>query len=129
MAYVIKTLFTSALVALFVVNITPVQAEKSYLIAPVVSYATVRFNNENWHTLPHPEVAEFTVQTDGSAFGRLVTGVPFYQYNVPNDLGIRVQRFEIDDHYHYIVDGEIAYTMTDLSIKLAAAYNAMNVAS
>ncbi len=99
-------------------------ADETYLITPVVSYATVRFNNENWYALPHPKVAEFTVRDDGSAYGLTETGVSFIQYNVPNDVGIRVQRFEIEDHYHYIVDGEIANTLEELSMQLATAYAA-----
>lgn len=98
--------------------------DETYVVNPVVSLAHVRFNNENWETLPHPEVAEFTVRDDGSAFGLTVLGVPFKQYYVPNDLGIRVQRFEIEDHYHYIVEGTIAYSTEDLSIELARAYEA-----
>jgi hypothetical protein len=86
------------------------------------STPAVRFNNENWFTIPHPKVASFSVHADGSASGFLETGVPFSQVNVPNDLGIRIQRFELEDHYHYIVEGEIAYTQAELSVKLAQAY-------
>jgi hypothetical protein len=100
-------------------------AEETYLVSPIVSYAeydSIRFNNENWNTLPHPKVAEFTIREDGSAYGLTENGIPFYQYNVPNDIGVRVQRFEIQDHYHYIVEGEIANTLSELSARLALAY-------
>lgn len=108
------------------------------LMAPSFSYASAitpyataqstpsfRFNNENWFTMPHPKVASFVVRADGSASGVLETGVPFSQINIPNDHGIRIQRFEIEDHYHYIVNGEIAYTHKELSRKLALAYGEM----
>jgi hypothetical protein len=81
-----------------------------------------RFNNDNWYTLPHPRVATFSVSEDGSVVGFTENGISFVQYNVPNVYGIRVQRFEIQDHYHYIVDGEIADTFTELSQLLALAY-------
>jgi hypothetical protein len=80
------------------------------------------FTGENWFTKTHPKVASFSVHTDGSTSGVTETGVSFRQYTVPNELGIRVQRFEIEDHFHYIVEGEIAYTFTELSSLLAQAY-------
>ncbi len=119
------SIFALAIIIAFSVpGTSTARADETYLLGPVVSYATVRFNNENWDTLPHPKVVSFTVRTDGSAYGLTETGVSFVQYNVPNTLGIRVQRFEIEDHYHYVVEGEIADTITDLSAKLAAAYEA-----
>lgn len=91
--------------------------------ARAYSVDTERFNNENWNILPHPRVATFSVNSDGSAVGFTENGISFVQYNVPNTYGIRVQRFEIQDHYHYIVDGEIADTFTEFSALLARAYN------
>ncbi len=93
-----------------------------FLVPSPTSAEAVRFNNENWHTLPHPEVATFTVHADGSADGITVTGIPFTQQDVPNDAGIRVQRFEMQDHYHYIVDGEIIDTFEELSLRLAPTH-------
>lgn len=86
-------------------------------------YVSGDFTGENWFTITHPKVASFYVHADGSASGVTETGIPFRQYMVPNELGIRVQRFEIEDHHHYIVEGEIAYTFTELSSLLAQAYN------
>jgi hypothetical protein len=110
------------LTILSIPGINAVHADETHLLGPLVSYGAARFNNENWYTLPHPKVAIFTMRADGSAYGLTETGVSFVQYNVPNTLGIRVQRFEIDDHYHYIINGEIAESFEDLSIKLATAY-------
>ncbi len=83
----------------------------------------VRFNNNNWYTLPHPKVASFSIREDGSMLGFTENGITFVQYNVQNTYNIRVQRFEIQDHYHYIVNGEIADTVHELSALLALAYN------
>lgn len=99
-----------------------VHADESFLIGPVIPYGSERFNNDNWDILPHPRVAEFTIRTDGSAYGLTENGISFVQYYVPNDLGIRVQRFEIQDHYHYIVEGTIANSLQELSAQLALAY-------
>ena len=102
-------------------------ATESYDFSTVTKTATFRFNNENWFTEAHPKIASFTIHDDGSASGLTETGVPFIQYNVPNMVGIRVQRFEIEDHYHYIINGEIAYSFEDLSARLAQAYGARDM--
>lgn len=94
----------------------------AFLIAQTSFASEVRFNAGNWHTLPHPKVASFSVQSDGSAFGITENGISFSQFNVPNDLGIRVQRFEIQDHFHYIIDGVPVYTFSEFSAILAQAY-------
>ncbi len=93
-------------------------AMESYVISDISSSSEIRFNNENWFTLPHPTIASFSVREDGSAFGFTNTGVSFSQYNVPNNAGIRIQRFEIQDHYHYILDGVPVYSFEELSAQL-----------
>lgn len=99
-----------------------VSTAEEYVQSDVTTYGAIRFNNENWHILPHPKVASFSMQEDGSARGVTENGIVFVQYNIPNAYGIRVQRFEIEDHYHYVVDGEIADTFTEFSSLLAQAY-------
>lgn len=101
-------------------------AEERYVFAPVLSLEHVRFNNENWFTVPHPKVAEFTRHIDGSTSGFTENGIPFLQYAVPNTYGIHVERFEIEDHYHYIIDGNIIESFEDFSIALANAYEAQH---
>jgi hypothetical protein len=110
------------LFTVFAVPVFPIFAEESYIVGSVSGSSSLRWNNENWFTMEHPKVASFSIRDDGSAFGLTETGVSFIQFNVPNDVGIRIQRFEIEDHYHYIVEGEIAYTFEELSIHLARAY-------
>ncbi len=99
-----------------------------FLILPATTVAgdqmnfTGNFTGQNWFIREHPLVANFSIHTDGSMTGITENGIPFRQYGVPNEFGIRVQRFEIEDHHHYIVEGEIAYTFTELSSLLAQAY-------
>ena len=99
-----------------------VYADETYLTGRILSYSDVRFNNDNWYTLPHPKIAEFTITDDGNAFGLTETGISFVQFTIPNDVGIHVQRFEIQDHYHYVVDGNIVDSFEELSAQLALAY-------
>ncbi len=91
-------------------------------IFPVSAHAYVRFNNENWFSLPHPVVASFTMGPAGDWSGTTADGRTFLQYAIPNHYGIRVERFELDDHYHYIVEGEIVDSFTEFSQLLALAY-------
>ncbi len=94
----------------------PFQSLSAHSIAP--TEATIRLNNENWDKVPHPKVASFTVHEDGNAEGLTVTNIPFKQYTIFDTNGIRAQRFEIQDHYHFIIQGEIAYSEAELSILL-----------
>lgn len=94
-------------------------AEEDMHTNTILQTATFRWNNENWFTEAHPRVADFTVRGDGSAYGTLETGVPFLQENIENELGLRIQRFVLQDHYHYIIEGKEVYTLTDFSIQLA----------
>jgi hypothetical protein len=108
--------------AVFLVPTHALRADETYDVGTFITTATFRWNNENWQTEEHPKVATFTMRADGSAYGITETGVPFTQDNVENAYGIRIQRFEIQDHYHYVIDGEIAYTTAELSARLAQAY-------
>ncbi len=90
--------------------------------ADLSQYQQIRFNNDNWYTIPHPKVLSFSVTVDGGASGVTEDGRLFRQYMVPNQYGIRVQRFEIEDHYHYIVEGEIIDSFAKFSALLASAY-------
>jgi hypothetical protein len=93
-----------------------------YTFSDVATSDAVRFSNENWYSLPHPKVATVSFLADGTVTGLTENGIHFVQYKVPNTLGVRVERFEIQDHYHYIVEGEIADTFEELSVLLATAY-------
>ena len=81
--------------------------------------AATRWNNENWYTRLHPNVVSFSVDSLGDTTGYVEGDIYFRQYTIPNSLGLRIQRFEIEDHYHYIVEGEVVYTTAELSTKLA----------
>ena len=104
-------------------------ANESYVVGTVSGSQGFRWNNENWFTAKHPRIASFTVRSDGSAFGMTETGVTFTQDNVLNDAGIRIQRFVMEDHYHYIIDGEVVYTAEELSARLARALGTATSAS
>jgi hypothetical protein len=126
MSFLAKMALFSVILASFCFPQDPLFAVETYEVGIITSSSSFRFNNENWFTVPHPEVASFTIHDDGSAYGLTVTNVPFFQYNIPNTLGVRIQRFEIQDHYHYIIEGEIAYTSQQLSEKLGQILNSVS---
>lgn len=123
-----KTHFTTLLATLSIFLIVPqhrVSAEtETYLYDSPYSASVTRWNNDNWFIVDQPHVNMFTVLDDGTAYGMTNTDIPFKQYTIPNTIGARIQRFEIQDHYHYIIDGEVVYSLEDFSIQLAQAYNA-----
>ena len=118
-----KVFFMTLSFTLSLVSI-PASAFESHTIQPALEVPHVRFTNDNWDTLPHPEVAEFSIGDDGNAFGKTTTGIYFSQFTTPNAYGLRIQRFEIEDHYHYIVEGTVMNSLADLSVTLARAYEA-----
>ena len=80
----------------------------------------VRFNNQNWFTTPHPQPETFTVKENGEAYGTTTTGIPFTQTNFSvSSTSARIQVFTIQDHSHYIVEGEIAYSEEELNTLIA----------
>lgn len=118
MTFLWKAAIMAVLAVVFLSPSRAVFAAETYDVAPIGALATYRFDNENWFTLPHPKVASFTVEDDGNFSGMTEDGIPFTQRNVPNTLGIRIQRFEIQDHYHFIVEGEEAYSADELAVKV-----------
>lgn len=56
----------------------------------------------------------FIVEENGEVWGYLTSGVLFTQTNVSNDLGVRLQRFNLEDAKWYITDRGIIYADSDL---------------
>lgn len=117
-----QLVFFYIIVAILYVPVHIASADESFTVGTIANTATFRFNNENWFTEKHPKIATFTIQDDGSAYGVTESGVPFIQENIENELNIRIQRFVIEDHYHYIINGEVVYSFEDFSIQLAESY-------
>lgn len=103
--YTIVILFSAVIIAS---DVTYAQTSLNATRAPMTSAYDI-----------HPTVVDFTVYPDGSAAGLLANGERFRQYNIPNDFGIRIQRFELPYYSHYIIEGEVVYTHRELSIRLA----------
>ncbi len=56
----------------------------------------------------------FIVEENGEVWGYLTSGVQFTQTNVSNDLGVRLQRFNLEDAKWYISDQGIIYADSDI---------------
>lgn len=46
----------------------------------------------------------FVVEENGEVWGHLTSGVQFTQTNVTNELGIRLQRFQMENAFWYVSD-------------------------
>lgn len=72
-------------------------------------------NTEEFFNSAHNQPAWFEVSADGSAYGKTVAGEVFTQINIPNNLGIRIQKFAIGPAFFYISDKGIIRANNDLS--------------
>ena len=86
-------------------------------------YAAEPFSISNWFSNLHPTVDSFTVSEDGSAVGTTTNDIPFKLSNIPNEIGLRIQKFEIQDHFHFLIAGNVIYTLPEISANLANLYN------
>ena len=118
-SYLHNSILLLVFCAVFTAPFNTATAEESFITGTFEQTTTFRWNNENWFTMPHPKIAEFTIKNDGSAYGMTETGVPFTQENIENALGLRIQRFVMEDHHHYIIDGVPVYSLEEFSIQLA----------
>lgn len=76
---------------------------------------SIQCNNQNVSTSPRctAPVDWFIVNDDGSAFGQLTSGITFSQFNISNELGVRLQKFVIETAYWYITDRGVIHADTD----------------
>jgi hypothetical protein len=93
-----------------------------FISSPRISEA-VYLTRENWDSVPHPVVVSFSRDTYGNWTGITKDGRIFRQYAIENQYGIRIERFEIDGYHHFVVEGEIMYSLSDLSRSLVHAHN------
>jgi hypothetical protein len=89
-----------------------------FLIAPHAHVSSYFENPGDWFFLPHPEILSFSIDARGDASGLVLGNIPFRQYTILEETGLRIQRFEIENHYHFIVNGTIVYSVNDLSTLL-----------
>lgn len=122
----VRIVLLFSLMLLSVTGSSIAYADETYVIDTVLESPSTPFTKYTWLTTEHPKIASFTTLDNGNAYGMTTTGVPFSQSTVPNNVGIRVQRFEIEDHFHYIVEGKIIGSLEALSTQLALVYASMN---
>lgn len=116
---ILHTLLTCALICGYSF---PVLAADTYTFGTVTAAPHETFTNTNWDSIPHPQVATFTIDAYGDAYGYTENGIYFSQYAIPNALGIRIQRFDMEEYHHYIIEGTVVYSLEAFSAELAQAY-------
>ncbi len=68
---------------------------------------TYFFSDITWKTAVHPNVVSFSRGIDGTYYGITDDGRTFVQFPFFHNAEYRIERFEIDAHHHYIVNGII----------------------
>lgn len=85
------------------------------LVTVIGVSAAVLCSNANYD---HSERCKAPVEAfevvDGEAYGHLTSGVNFTQTNVSNDLGVRLQRFQMENAFWYVSDKGVIEAESDL---------------
>ncbi len=68
---------------------------------------TYFFSDITWKTAVHPNVVSFSRGIDGTYHGITDDRRTFVQFPFFQNTEYRIERFEIDAHHHYIVNGII----------------------
>lgn len=74
--------------------------------------------NQNFETSPYCQapVDWFAYMTNDREdfYGQLTSGAQFTQFNVTNELGVRLQKFVLEEAYWYVTDKGVIYAENDL---------------
>jgi hypothetical protein len=62
------------------------------------------YTNTNFWTSTHDMPVSFTQDNEGNFSGQTRTGKSFSQVNITNSIGVRLQKFTIDQAFFYISD-------------------------
>lgn len=96
------------LVAIFAIAVALPQGGVSAAIPAV-------YTNDNFFSSEHEVPASFEQDLLGNFYGRTTTGKIFSQVNIENTLGVRLQKFSIDEAYYYITDRGIITAQNDIT--------------
>lgn len=94
-------------------------AEERYFTNAHIDEHDTYYTHATWNSAEHPRIREMVIAENGTAYGTTTSGVPFTQYLVSDESDLRIQRFEIEGYYHYIVEGHVVQTQKELSILLS----------
>lgn len=72
------------------------------------------YTNENFWNSPHDQPVSFTQDGAGNFSGVTASGKMFTQRNVLNQVGIRLQRFAIDEAFFFVSDKGIIVATNDI---------------
>jgi len=71
------------------------------------------YTNKNFWISSHDKPVSFSLDADGNFSGRTQTGKSFSQINITNSIGIRLQKFTIDEAFFYVSDKGIIVANTN----------------
>lgn len=84
------------------------------LINPVSAAVPAVYTNDNLWESEHDIPVSFTQDSQGNFYGFTATGKSFKQVIIENSLGIRLQKFSIDEAFFYVSDQGIITAESDI---------------
>ena len=82
----------------------------STLLTVIIACSNANWQHSERCTAP---VDYFVVEENGESWGFLTSGVQFTQTNISNDLGVRIQRFQLEDAYWFVTDEGVIEATTE----------------
>lgn len=73
------------------------------------------YTNDNFFLSEQDTPVSFEQDILGNFYGQTTTGKIFSQINIENTLGVRLQKFSIDEAYYYITDRGIITAQNDIT--------------
>lgn len=73
------------------------------------------YTNDNFFSSEHDMPVTFEQDILGNFYGHTATGKVFSQVNIENSLGVRLQKFSIDEAYYYITDRGVIVAQNDIT--------------
>lgn len=108
---------TNALIVIITVLVLGLYfASKAEAQVQTTVTVVIECNNYNYAVSPRCTAPPdyFVVEANGEVWGHLTNGIQFTQTNVTNELGVRMQRFNLEQAYWYITDRGVIYADSDL---------------
>lgn len=77
-----------------------------YLLFPLITLSSLIYTEEKWRNQPHPKVISLSLGESGRITGVTEGGYKFTQEQILDLDDLRVDRFVMGEHVHYIANGE-----------------------
>lgn len=106
--------FTIGLIALAIALVVSNRVDAQGITTSV----KVPCTNQNFETSPYCKAPvdwfAYTNNDREDFYGQLTSGALFNQFNITNELGVRLQKFVLEEAFWYVTDKGVIYADSDL---------------